>query len=114
MKLPGWNTSTQVFAVPLQWSVPSQAPPEDVPLQVVTAVAKASARLDKARRSVPNSVMWLPSGRSVRILVAPDYVAASGFLGGIASTHCALVLVHRRGAADEAFQSKKSLRLSGI
>ena len=38
-----WKPSTQVLAVPLQESVPSQGPPLDVPTQVVVAAAKPSA-----------------------------------------------------------------------
>jgi hypothetical protein len=36
------KTSTQVFAVPRQWSVPSHVPPCDVPVQPVAADAKTS------------------------------------------------------------------------
>jgi len=43
VKVLGWNTSTQVFAVPLQWSAVSQAPPFDVPVQLVAAEANTSA-----------------------------------------------------------------------
>jgi hypothetical protein len=43
VKVFGWKTSTQVFAVPLQWSVPSHAPPWEAPAQVVAADAKPSA-----------------------------------------------------------------------
>ena len=43
MKVFGWKTSTQVFAVPLQWSAASQAPPLDVPVQLVAAEANTSA-----------------------------------------------------------------------
>ena len=39
----GWNTSTQELAVPLQWSAVSQAPPFDVPVQLVALDAKTSA-----------------------------------------------------------------------
>ena len=42
MKLLGWNTSTHVFAVPLQWSVPSHRPPCDVPVHVVALEARTS------------------------------------------------------------------------
>jgi hypothetical protein len=43
VKLLGWKTSTQVFAVPLQWSAASQAPALDTPVQVVALGAKTSA-----------------------------------------------------------------------
>jgi hypothetical protein len=42
-KVLGLNWSTQVLAVPLQWSVASQAPPCDVPVQVVVLGSKLSA-----------------------------------------------------------------------
>jgi hypothetical protein len=38
-----WKPSTQVLAVPLQESVPSQGPPLEVPVQAVVAGWKASA-----------------------------------------------------------------------
>ena len=37
------KTSTHVLLVPLQWSAPSQAPPCEVPVQLVVADANASA-----------------------------------------------------------------------
>src|SRR5437867_2013481 len=37
------KVSTQVLAVPLQWSASSQAPSWEVPVQLVVAEAKASA-----------------------------------------------------------------------
>jgi mannose/fructose/N-acetylgalactosamine-specific phosphotransferase system component IIC len=43
VKLLGWKTSMHVLAVPLQWSVPSQAPPVEVPVQVVALGANTSA-----------------------------------------------------------------------
>ena len=43
MKLLGWKTSTQVLAVPLQWSAASHAPPVEVPVQLVAADANTSA-----------------------------------------------------------------------
>ena len=38
-----WKTSTHVLLVPVQWSVASQAPPFDVPVQTVVDDAKPSA-----------------------------------------------------------------------
>ena len=46
MKVLGWNTSTHVLLVPLQWSAPSHAPPCEVPVQDVDAAAKPSAGHD--------------------------------------------------------------------
>jgi hypothetical protein len=38
----GWKTSTHVFAVPLQWSDASHAPPFDAPVHVVVPGWKPS------------------------------------------------------------------------
>jgi hypothetical protein len=43
VNVPGWKTSTQVLAVPLQWSAASHAPPVEVPVQLVAADANTSA-----------------------------------------------------------------------
>ncbi len=43
MVVDDWKPSTHVLAVPEQESVPSHAPPFDVPTQVVVAGAKTSA-----------------------------------------------------------------------
>ena len=43
MNVLGWNSSMHVFAVPLQWSVASHAPPFDVPVHTVAVDENTSA-----------------------------------------------------------------------
>jgi hypothetical protein len=68
VKPDDWNTSTHEFAVPLQWSVASHAPPCEEPVQSTTAVSKTSAgQVPDVPVHVSATSHWPASVRQVKL-----------------------------------------------
>ena len=70
MKLDDWKTSTQVFAVPEQWSAASlsHAPPCEAPRQLVEDEAKTSAgQVPDVPVQVSATSHWPAEGRQVKL-----------------------------------------------